>query len=422
MTLAEYSPSGADALTWQKSFIYLGGRLLATESGAGTYQYHHPDCLGTRLITNSGGSIISEQAHLPYGTALSGESTNYGSPDNPSKKRFTSYELSEGTKLDHAVNRQYHSGLGRFMQVDPIGMGAASLSDPQTLNLYAYCGNDPINHTDPDGLFFKKLFKAIGKILSNKWVRLAIGIALAILSTGSSAFIIHNFALKVSSLGIGVVQTTTITAAGWAAIGLSAALAVGSAVNAYNGGDDEPINVGDLGSVTITGTAIPVGPIFRALARVLPTIGSWFVRFGKWGWGGIKKAGGWTWGKAKDGGRWVGNKANRGWRRTKRWWNKGTDRPLEPKDLGIEGKLDELKGTVSISGETVTVRIDMIRGEINNPFEIMRNLEDLTRGLGGNVLRIEARIANPTLYRVLERYGIKSIPGAGMDVIVVPVP
>jgi hypothetical protein len=31
-------------------------------------------------------------------------------------------------------------------------MSAVSLSDPQSLNLYAYCGNDPINHTDPDGL------------------------------------------------------------------------------------------------------------------------------------------------------------------------------------------------------------------------------------------------------------------------------
>jgi RHS repeat-associated protein len=180
MTLAEYSPSGADALTWQKSFIYLGGRLLATESGAGTYQYHHPDRLGTRLITNSSGGIISEQIHLPYGTALSGESTNYGSPDNPSKKRFTSYERSDGTKLDHAVNRQYHSGLGRFTQVDPIGMGASSLSDPQSLNLYAYCGNDPINYIDPDGLFFKKLFRAFGKIL--RILKIAVLVAATVLA------------------------------------------------------------------------------------------------------------------------------------------------------------------------------------------------------------------------------------------------
>jgi hypothetical protein len=65
MTLAEYSPSGADALTWQKSFIYLGGRLLATESGAGTYQYHHPDRLGTRLIADSICTATTPQCAQP---------------------------------------------------------------------------------------------------------------------------------------------------------------------------------------------------------------------------------------------------------------------------------------------------------------------------------------------------------------------
>jgi hypothetical protein len=47
-------------------------------------------------------------------------------------------------------------------------MDAASLSNPQTLNLYAYCGNDPINHIDPDGLFWGaigRFFKAIGKAI-----------------------------------------------------------------------------------------------------------------------------------------------------------------------------------------------------------------------------------------------------------------
>ena len=50
------------------------------------------------------------------------------------------------------MNRSYNSGLGRFTQVDPIGMGAASPGDPQSLNLYAYCQNDPINRLDADGL------------------------------------------------------------------------------------------------------------------------------------------------------------------------------------------------------------------------------------------------------------------------------
>jgi hypothetical protein len=65
------------------------------------------------------------------------------------------------------VNRHYNAGQGRFTQVDPIEMGAVSLDDPQSLNLYAYCENDPINHIDPDGLFLGKLFRAIGKAF--KW-------------------------------------------------------------------------------------------------------------------------------------------------------------------------------------------------------------------------------------------------------------
>ena len=44
-----------------------------------------------------------------------------------------------------------------------------SLASPQTLNLYAYCANDPINHLDPTGLgflsFLGKVFNVIGKIL-----------------------------------------------------------------------------------------------------------------------------------------------------------------------------------------------------------------------------------------------------------------
>jgi hypothetical protein len=80
------------------------------------------------------------------------------------------------------VNRFYNAGQGRFTQVDPIGMSAASLEEPQTLNLYAYCGNDPINHIDPDGLFFKKLFKWIGKIF--KVIAIAVFVAGAILLGG----------------------------------------------------------------------------------------------------------------------------------------------------------------------------------------------------------------------------------------------
>ena len=93
---------------------------------------------------------MSENIGLPFGNIIAGESTSLG--NSATKKRFTSYDRSDSTTLDYAVNRQYSAAQGRFTQVDPIGMEAVSLTNPQSLNLYSYCFNDPINHTDPEGL------------------------------------------------------------------------------------------------------------------------------------------------------------------------------------------------------------------------------------------------------------------------------
>jgi RHS repeat-associated protein len=79
------------------------------------------------------------------------------------KRRFTSYDRSSVTGLDYAVNRHYDAQQGRFTQVDPIGMSSTSLASPQTLNLYAYCTNDPINHIDPSGLGFLSWLKGVFK-------------------------------------------------------------------------------------------------------------------------------------------------------------------------------------------------------------------------------------------------------------------
>jgi RHS repeat-associated protein len=143
-TLAEYGET-AGSLSWTRSYVYLGGRLLGSEVPTGV-SYHHADRLGTRLTTNTASGVESEQAHLPFGTALAAESSGVAT-----NRRFTSYDRSGTTQLDYAVNRFYAAGLGRFTQVDPIGMGAVSLGDPQSLNLYSYVYGDPISFVDPDG-------------------------------------------------------------------------------------------------------------------------------------------------------------------------------------------------------------------------------------------------------------------------------
>ena len=106
------------------------------------------------------------------------------------------------TGLDYAINRHYDSLQGRFTQVDPIGMRAANLFDPQSLNMYAYCGNDPINRIDPDGLFWGKLFKWIAKAL--KWIAIAVTAAVIVLSAivvpGSTGFLASTLKFVVGFL------------------------------------------------------------------------------------------------------------------------------------------------------------------------------------------------------------------------------
>ncbi len=249
--IAEYNGAN-NGMAWTKSYIYLGGRLLATEAPLSVFttetKYHHPDRLGTRLVTSSTGVVVSENISLPFGCTISGESINLAG--SATKKRFTSYDRSDTTKLDYAVNRHYSSAQGRFTQVDPIGMSATNLSDPQSLNLYAYCGNDPINQLDPDGLFsLKSLFSGIRKAFSNIWVRIAVLAALTVISLGllgplTAPTIISNLGFSIGgSATVAVTAGTHLTLVGWATIGLSAASGIGlPTLGGYGGFRTPPFN------------------------------------------------------------------------------------------------------------------------------------------------------------------------------------
>jgi RHS repeat-associated protein len=149
--LCEYTETTGNGATFafKKSYIYAGSRLLSTQVWNGTAEiteFHHPDRLGTKLVTNNAANTSYEQSTLPFGMALNAESSGY------SNQVFTSYDRSASTGLDYAQNRSYSSGQGRFTTVDPIGIASSSAFSPQSLNLYAYVENNPIDFVDPSGL------------------------------------------------------------------------------------------------------------------------------------------------------------------------------------------------------------------------------------------------------------------------------
>jgi len=118
---------------------YLGGQLVATREGT-TLRYVHQDSLGsTSAMTASDGTAISSIAYFPFGLTRTG-SVN-------TTKEFTGQRL-DSTGLYYYNARYYDPQIGRFISPDATGQ---KLTDPQTLNRYSYCSNNPLKYTDPSG-------------------------------------------------------------------------------------------------------------------------------------------------------------------------------------------------------------------------------------------------------------------------------
>ena len=158
--IEETSPSTP---VWDKSYVYAGSRLLSTATKDETgekLEFHHPDRLGTTLVTDPAAGTSFRQSTLPFGKALGVESTGY------TNQMFTSYDRSAATGLDYTVNRTYSPGQSRFTQVDPIGMSAVLFGNPQSNNLYAYVRNMPKDLVDPSGLYEACAHKAMTEFLA----------------------------------------------------------------------------------------------------------------------------------------------------------------------------------------------------------------------------------------------------------------
>jgi RHS repeat-associated protein len=116
------------------------------------YGFHHYDARGDcTLLTDIGGNIREQYYYdafgKPYIYNASG-GTYYGDV-SPFGNRFlfTGREWLQDLKLYDYRHRLYQPELGRFLQPDPKQFEAGDY------NLYRYCHNDPVNRSDPMGLF-----------------------------------------------------------------------------------------------------------------------------------------------------------------------------------------------------------------------------------------------------------------------------
>jgi RHS repeat-associated protein len=133
-------------------YIFFNGQRIArVDPGTTTAKYYVTDNVGsTALETDYLGNILNESLFFPYGVERVIEQS-----DTANNYKFTGKERDAETGLDDFGARYYDSNLGRFMTPDwdakPTSVPYAKFGDPQTLNLYAYVENGPLNNVDADG-------------------------------------------------------------------------------------------------------------------------------------------------------------------------------------------------------------------------------------------------------------------------------
>jgi RHS repeat-associated protein len=124
---------------------WLGGELLAVQQGWVKWVHRDPVAKSERL-TGEAGNVVAVVELDPWG----GETER---SENPRSQPYVygGYERDDDG-VDQALMRSYHGWWTRFNESDPWE-GSYDLTDPQSFNRYAYVQNDPVNFTDPSGLF-----------------------------------------------------------------------------------------------------------------------------------------------------------------------------------------------------------------------------------------------------------------------------
>ena len=125
--------------------------------GSETYYYIKDASNTVYALVNGNGEIVEYYYYDAFGNfKMRDENYNlitesvYGN-----RFLFQGREYDYDTALYYFRARWYEPETGRWLSPDPIGISGG-------LNLYAFCGNDPVNFVDPEGESFVSKLIVIG--------------------------------------------------------------------------------------------------------------------------------------------------------------------------------------------------------------------------------------------------------------------
>jgi RHS repeat-associated protein len=129
--LAEYGSGG-----WI-DYVWLNGRLIGRVAGGQRYAIHDDQVGRPEAVTDGSGAVVWRAQNFAFtqNVTNAGITLNLGFPGQ--------YYDAETSAWNNGF-RDYKSGLGRYVESDPVGLRGG-------VNTYAYVGGNPLSNTDPTG-------------------------------------------------------------------------------------------------------------------------------------------------------------------------------------------------------------------------------------------------------------------------------
>ena len=128
-------------------FIYDNSAVIVVKYDGSVYFYRRDAQGNIPAIFDSIGNIVVEYSYDAWGKCTIKTNVSGIAAINPF--RYRGYYLDDETGLYYLNARYYDPEIGRFISADSIAYLAPESING--LNVYAYCGNNPVMNVDPTG-------------------------------------------------------------------------------------------------------------------------------------------------------------------------------------------------------------------------------------------------------------------------------